>query len=201
MSEAQQAHYYGLSDNLALAAVTTTPAAVLGLDHRIGLVKSGYDAGMDTIFMPSTFSNLIPLCIDIVVWDSHPLALGATPKLVFIDGIAQLEKPFSVTKPVGSQQAPLTPNFDKETKAAIRYEGLPPLEPTKAGSDIVLFTNVGSIHIRHNDTIREVSLTAQGLTTGDVVVENGIVTCTGLCSVPSGAKGVERVNLEGGSIS
>ena len=39
--EAQQAHYYGLPHNLALAAVTTTPATVMGQDHRIGYVKEG----------------------------------------------------------------------------------------------------------------------------------------------------------------
>lgn len=39
--EAQQAHFYGLSANLALASVTTTPATVLGLDHRIGSLKIG----------------------------------------------------------------------------------------------------------------------------------------------------------------
>ncbi|KAG5715390.1 hypothetical protein E4T56_gene18308, partial [Termitomyces sp. T112] len=42
--EAQQAHYYGLLDNLALASVTSTPATVIGLDHRIGFIKQGYDA-------------------------------------------------------------------------------------------------------------------------------------------------------------
>lgn len=39
--EAQQAHYYGLPHNLALAAVTSTPAGVLGQDHRIGYIKEG----------------------------------------------------------------------------------------------------------------------------------------------------------------
>lgn len=43
--EAQQAHYYGLSRALALASVTSTPANVMGLDHRIGYLKEGYDAG------------------------------------------------------------------------------------------------------------------------------------------------------------
>jgi imidazolonepropionase-like amidohydrolase len=41
MYEAQQAHYYGLPANLALAAVTTLPAEVLGLEHRIGHLKKG----------------------------------------------------------------------------------------------------------------------------------------------------------------
>jgi len=39
--EAQQAHYYGLPHNLALASVTSTPATVLGYDHRIGYIKLG----------------------------------------------------------------------------------------------------------------------------------------------------------------
>ena len=39
--EAQQAHYYGLPHNLALASVTSTPAKVMGMDHRVGYVKEG----------------------------------------------------------------------------------------------------------------------------------------------------------------
>lgn len=48
--EAQQAHYYGLADNIALAAVTTTPATVMGMDHRVGFLKEGYDAGSSNLF-------------------------------------------------------------------------------------------------------------------------------------------------------
>lgn len=43
--EAAQAHYWGLPENVALASITTTSAKVLGLDHRIGYAKAGYDAG------------------------------------------------------------------------------------------------------------------------------------------------------------
>lgn len=52
--EAQQAHYYGLPDNLALAAVTSTPAQVMGMEHRIGFIKEGYDAGQ-SIFCPEVY--------------------------------------------------------------------------------------------------------------------------------------------------
>lgn len=41
LNEAQQAHFYGLPHNLALAAVTSTPAHVMGMDHRIGYLKQG----------------------------------------------------------------------------------------------------------------------------------------------------------------
>lgn len=47
--EAQQAHYYGLPENLALASVTSEPAKALGLEHRIGFVKAGWDAGEQTL--------------------------------------------------------------------------------------------------------------------------------------------------------
>lgn len=48
------------------------PARSLKIDHRVGFVQPGYDA-------------------DVVVWDSHPLSVGATPVQVYIDGIATLE--------------------------------------------------------------------------------------------------------------
>ena len=34
-------YYYGLPANLARGAVTTLPAQVLGLEHRIGYIKEG----------------------------------------------------------------------------------------------------------------------------------------------------------------
>lgn len=45
LHEAQQAHYYGLPWNVALASVTSTAAEVLGYAHRIGYIREGYDAG------------------------------------------------------------------------------------------------------------------------------------------------------------
>lgn len=39
--EAQSAYYYGLPENLAIASVTSTPAKLLGLGHRVGFVKEG----------------------------------------------------------------------------------------------------------------------------------------------------------------
>lgn len=65
-------HSFGLPADKAMQAVTSIPAAALDMDHRIGYVRTGYDA-------------------DLVVWDSHPLSVGATPKQVFIDGKATLD--------------------------------------------------------------------------------------------------------------
>lgn len=64
-------HSFGLPADKALQAVTSVPAASLEIDDRVGYVRAGYDA-------------------DIVVWDSHPLSVGATPRQVFIDGVATL---------------------------------------------------------------------------------------------------------------
>ncbi|KAJ7108471.1 hypothetical protein C8R44DRAFT_802768 [Mycena epipterygia] len=52
MHEAQMAHYHGLGTNLVLASVTLTPSEVMGLDHRIGFVKPGYDADCLVGFPP-----------------------------------------------------------------------------------------------------------------------------------------------------
>ncbi|KAJ7931230.1 carbohydrate esterase family 9 protein [Mycena leptocephala] len=182
--EAQQAHYFGLSANLALASVTSTPARVMGQDHRIGRIIEGYDA-------------------DIIVWDSHPLALGAAPKQVFIDGIAQLEKPYTSAKPKSAQHIPVTPNFDKETKDAIKYEGLPPLEPETAKPDVVVFRNVGSIYLKNPATRRVNEVFTSADAEGVVVVEKGQIVCSGMqmvCPEALSHSDALHLDLEGGSI-
>ncbi|KAJ7131770.1 carbohydrate esterase family 9 protein [Mycena crocata] len=183
--EAQQAHHFGLPANLALASVTSTPARIMGQDHRIGRLIEGFDA-------------------DVILWDSHPLALGAAPKQVFIDGIAQLDKPYTSVKPKSSQKVPSTPNFDKEIADAIKYEGLPPLEPETAVEDIVVFHNVGEF-FKKDAAMRSVS---EVFTAADadavVVVENGQVMCSGkrlACLASRARTDVLHIDLEGGSIT
>ncbi|THH19962.1 hypothetical protein EW146_g1322 [Bondarzewia mesenterica] len=157
--EAQQAHYYGLAGHVALSAVTTHAAQVLGMDHRIGYVKKGWDA-------------------DLAIWDSHPLALGATPSQVFVDGIPQLAAPYVVHKPVEFQSSPKTPNFDRDAAKALEYDGLPPLLPTKADTDLVLFKNVRTIILPVEGRLTEVYI-AQGGRAGIVLVKNGSISCYG----------------------
>lgn len=52
--------------------MTSVPAKSMEIDHRVGYLRPGYDA-------------------DIVVWDSFPLAVGATPLQVYIDGRPTLD--------------------------------------------------------------------------------------------------------------
>lgn len=215
---------YGLPENLALASVTSTPAAVMGMDHRIGYVKKGVylashihlelksivrKTGMLVSF-PSFAPHarhkpftLKPFTLDLVVWDSHPLALGATPKQVFIDGIPQLESPHVVPKPASFQRTPKVPNFDKEAADAVKYEGLPPLAPSKSSPSSVIFTDVKSVFMRAGGAVHEV-YTAQDAELGAVIVENGAVTCSGTyasCVTPNLLAHAEIVNAKGGSIS
>ncbi|KAI7898530.1 uncharacterized protein BX663DRAFT_461655 [Cokeromyces recurvatus] len=72
MFEAAKAAHYGLPAQEALKAVTSTPANALGLGHRLGSIKRGYDA-------------------DLVIWDRDPLTLGASPLQVLVDGVPLFE--------------------------------------------------------------------------------------------------------------
>lgn len=90
MYVAQVAYHYGVSNELAIASLIAEPARALGLDNRLGFIRPGYDA-------------------DLVVWDKHPLRLGATPLLVMIDGDTTINAPPSLWKamqPSDSHQPP-----------------------------------------------------------------------------------------------
>ncbi|KAK8034743.1 carbohydrate esterase family 9 [Apiospora rasikravindrae] len=82
LSQAAIGHAFHLPAEKALQAVTSIPAKAIDVAHRVGYLRKGYDA-------------------DIVVWDSHPLSIGATPQQVFIDGVATL-KSEDVEKATGS---------------------------------------------------------------------------------------------------
>ena len=184
---------------MALASVTTTPATAAGLSHRIGYLREGSDA-------------------DAVLWDTHPLQLGATPVNVWIDGV--LEVPVAIerggsdhTVPVGIgkedpgwQEVPKVPSWDEERERAIEWEGLPPLGGTQLLNTVV-FTNVSELWVRHPE-LRIVQqfnaeLTKPDLENQVVVVNSGKVICVG----PSGScdgfmsSDSRRTNLRGGVIS
>ncbi|KAL5335467.1 hypothetical protein BJX70DRAFT_401562 [Aspergillus crustosus] len=72
LDQASIAYTYGLPADKALQPVTSIPAISIQQGHRIGYVRAGYDA-------------------DLVIWDDHPLQVGATPVEVFIDGRPLLE--------------------------------------------------------------------------------------------------------------
>jgi Amidohydrolase family len=196
--EAQQAHYFGLPSNLALASVTSTPAIAAGLSHRIGILREGSDA-------------------DVVLWDTHPLQLGATPMNVWIDGI--MEVPMSIEKGgegagvvVGKgkgaaawQRVPEVPNWDRETQEAIEWEGLPPLLGKKH-QGLIMFENVAELWVKEADGLVEHKFGTDDLGLGGkgvVVVDAGQVICSGSYDSCSSSITISsrRIDLRGGSIS
>ncbi|KAK4688544.1 hypothetical protein P7C73_g1572, partial [Tremellales sp. Uapishka_1] len=176
MQEAALAHHWGLNQSLAMAAVTTTPAKMIGLDHRIGFLRPGYDA-------------------DVVVWQGHPLSLGATPAQVYIDGLPQIKSPVLRGRPNYYNHSPRQGNFSNEIAHDIATKGEPDYSP-KAVLSSIAFTNVSVIVLRRDGALRD--LTPSGAKTFDVVMENGEITCLGVCEYQSSLTKV--LDLRGGTI-
>lgn len=78
--------------------MTSVPAKAIDIDNRVGYVRPGYDA-------------------DIVVWNSHPLSVGAAPRQVYIDGVATLD-PATVEKSFAHV-------ITKQGDAALKGAGVP----------------------------------------------------------------------------
>ncbi|KAJ7068447.1 hypothetical protein C8F01DRAFT_1118223 [Mycena amicta] len=179
--EAQLAHYYGLPSHLSLAAITSVAAKAVGLEHRIGSLEEGADA-------------------DVVMWDSNPLQVGATPVRVWIDGQLQIPLPTRGEVPVGVgkdgekwAQFPSVPDWEKERREALEWEGLPPLAGRRSTARVV-FYNVREV--RHNDQVHRSEV---GF---NVVLESGRAVCIGdaiSCSVDT-FEAEEYIDLNGGVI-
>lgn len=155
------------------------------------------------------FGNLLPpnrpqTGLDLVIWDSHPLALGATPSQVYIDGISQLRSVHVVHKPSAFQESPRVPNFDKEALEAVKYEGLPPLAPNKSENDVTVFTGVRAVYTRGSGAVQATFAAEDGATLGVAVVRHGSLVCSGMqgsCLTATGQAGAKFIDLDGGSIS
>ncbi|KAH8590146.1 amidohydrolase [Bisporella sp. PMI_857] len=141
--EAAKGYRYGLPYHAALAGVTTAVAELLGLGERIGKIKPGFDA-------------------DVVVWDSDPLDVGATPVQIWIDGAAQYVSPVILEKPLGQ---PIKP--DVTLGGEIKEEAV--IEKN------IVFKGISQITLSG----AEESFSADTL--ANVVVENGQIVCIGSC--------------------
>jgi hypothetical protein len=144
------------------------------------------------------------LLLDVVIWDSSPLSLGATPRQVFIDGISQLDHPHVVKKPLDSQNIPQVPDFDEEAENAVKYDGLPPLEMKKSKAEVVVFSNIHTIYQKNGKKIEQIFSHSEVGMAGVVVVVKGEIKCYGLesdCSLSQYGPDIQHVDLKGGSIS
>ncbi|KAL1848622.1 hypothetical protein Plec18167_002247 [Paecilomyces lecythidis] len=147
LSQAATAHSFGLPELAALRSVTSVPAKSLGVDHRIGYARPGYDA-------------------DLVIWDSHPLSVGATPLQVYIDGRPTL----STDKLQSAQSNPRSLEGPK-----IRPE--PPKEANQLCSRIENSRNVLITGIRKSYlTLSQEKTSSEGLV---VAINSGKITCLG----------------------
>ncbi|EOD49096.1 putative amidohydrolase family protein [Neofusicoccum parvum UCRNP2] len=166
--EAAKAFRYGLPYHAALAGVTTAPAELLGLGERIGKVKAGFDA-------------------DVVVWDSDPLSVGATPVQVWIDGTAQYEDPYLLNK---SRSDPI--------------DSSKPLTRSTEDLDVTEDENVVFTGVRRSLLPGfEQAVEGAGEST-NVVITNGKVACVGACDAElqaAAAKKVRTVKLQNGYLS
>ena len=177
MFEAAQAHHYGLNFSHALGSVTTHSANAMGLGHRIGHVREGYDA-------------------DIVVWDSFPLTLGATPKQTYIDGIPQVVSPNAVDKPAEAQKISPAGEYDDEAAEAVATRGDPDLRPKKSSRNVI-FQDVAAFYVPGHVPIADLVSLSSNAT---VVVQDGAIACVGECAVEQGLE-FEVIDLKGGSIA
>ncbi|KAJ3939890.1 uncharacterized protein N0V96_009879 [Colletotrichum fioriniae] len=155
MYQAAVSHSFGLSENKALQSVTSVAAQSIYQGHRIGFVQPGYDA-------------------DLVVWDSHPLSVGATTVQVYVDGREVLDIKDSIQR-LKIQVSP-TNNVVPEARPYILQEKKRDVcnRATVPGAN-VLFTGIKSSLLENQ--LPAVTLAVeqgQGLA---LVVSNGRITC------------------------
>ncbi|TPX07186.1 uncharacterized protein E0L32_010889 [Thyridium curvatum] len=166
--EAAKAYRYGLPYHAALASVTSAPAERLGLGQRLGKVISGFDA-------------------DIVVWDSDPLSVGATPVQVWIDGAAQYESPVELNKPLGNIGTP------KGGLSVIR-------DKSKSIDGVVIFTGISRNLL--SESTDDSATKDEKL---KVIVSKGKIICVGQCEAEvremSRSRLTERVHLKDGYLT
>ncbi|GAD96391.1 hypothetical protein SS1G_01113 [Paecilomyces variotii No. 5] len=163
--EAQIARHFGLNASLAISSITSVPARALGLDNRIGHILPGYDA-------------------DLVVWDRHPLRVGATPLEVYIDGKVSVRAYESLWK------RSLEPSY-RNVPTHSRLPGKKILEGCHHGqADFVIrgitksFVN-GSAHLENNYSIKNIT----------AVIRNGQIICVGGIECDIFIKQAERDNV------
>ena len=159
LSQAAGAHAFGLNADLAMQAVTSVPARSIGQDHRIGFVRPGYDA-------------------DLVVWDAHPLSIGATPAEVFIDGNSALplknERDETLTHSRGCSQK-LQPQMRPIMESEKREQFC--AKAHNANRRLVV-TGVSKTFVEHEgvDLSQESIGGDQGMT---MIIDSGRITCLG----------------------
>jgi imidazolonepropionase-like amidohydrolase len=139
-----------------LQSVTSVPAKSLELDHRIGYIRPGYDA-------------------DIVIWNSHPLSVGATPLQVYIDGKSTLDpKKVAETLPPGyekSQQQVEKPRMRMRPEPAVKEDACSAIRANAGQSITITGIKKSFLNLPMSESSSEDNLT--------MVLEDGKLVCLG----------------------
>ncbi|KAI1382047.1 hypothetical protein F4677DRAFT_439852 [Hypoxylon crocopeplum] len=170
--EAQIGHHFQFEEKLAMASMLSVPAKALGLDNKIGWIRPGYDA-------------------DLVVWDSHPLALGATPLQVMVDGQTLVN---------ASEKL-----WEQSTKRGQVFAPAPPSRSQKVNDEKICSPGQKDIVIRGISKSYINGLQTSVLSDATAVVRNGVLQCVGNPSCEAVAteavgQGIPELHLNGGYI-
>lgn len=102
------------------------------------------------------------------------------------------------------QDIPETPNFGREAKEAVEYEGLPPLAPKKSITGTIVFKNVKSVIIRvaEGDAIAFLFDTQDEMY-ANVFIRVGKIACAGAAAtcLAQFEEANTIIDLKGGAIS
>ena len=166
--QAEVAHDNGVDADHAIASIIGVPAKYLGLDNRLGYIRPGFDA-------------------DLVIWDKHPLRLGATPLLVTING----EVVINATETLWKHQQP---------ESSVR----PPPQRKQHESDFstcspnqkdLIITGIISDYFTEDNSDMEMKVSEDGTNpTATAVIRDGKLACVGMQRCRSLAD--EMINVE-----
>lgn len=184
MYEAQRAYHYGWNEHLALASVTSAAATALGLDYRIGRYVYHSLLSLHVINM-TTCSIEVGKDADLVIWERHPLRLGARPKHVIVDGFeldfnaswfkGVVQDEFAEKEQLETQQGPSSSlsnlhELPNRPTSTLSSENQPLKEACSPNTDSFILRNISQLYAAPGEVY-----------TGavDLVVEHGHVKCVG----------------------
>lgn len=165
--QAQKAAHWGLSNEAALQAVTSLPAKTAGFGNIFGRIRAGLDA-------------------DLVLWDRHPLRLGARAQKVFIDGVAAYE----ATAPVL--------HADQLTYTSPYHTWKMTTTPADICATSASSNNVLATYAVTNAQFMTGDPSAAIISAGTMVVTNGVVSCLGTTCTTTG---LTTLNMQGGIVT
>ncbi|KAI3539851.1 amidohydrolase [Colletotrichum filicis] len=182
MYQAAVSHSFGLSENKALQSVTSVAAQSIYQGHRIGFVRPGYDA-------------------DLVIWDSHPLSVGATTVQVYVDGREVLDSKDSLQRL--QAQVSFTDNVVPEARPyVLQTEKRDVCNRATAPGANILFTGIKSSLLENQ--LPEVVLAVEQEQDLALVVSDGRITCLDVeskCSSTLQHNGTVEIKLSNGYVT